>query len=125
MRVLMSCRSYAGHFLPMLPLARALLEAGHGVTCASGHDVKALVQGHGLMFRRAGPGQMTAAERVTLFPEASSLSPGEIRPFFFRRVFTGHELPLRVEDLDTVVEQWRPDILVHEVAEFAGPLVAS
>ena len=125
MRVLMSCRPYAGHLLPMLPVARALLEAGHGVACASGHDVEALVQDHGLTFRRAGPGQMTAAERVTLFPEASSLSPDEIRPFFFRWVFSAHELPLRVEELDAAVEQWKPDILVHEVAEFAGPLVAS
>jgi hypothetical protein len=125
MRVLLSCRSYAGHFLPMLPLARALLEAGHDVGCVSGHDVEALAQGHGLTFRRAGPGQMTAAERVTLFPEVSSLSPVEIRPFFFRRVFAAHELPLRIEDLDAFVEQWKPDIPVHEVAEFAGPLVAS
>jgi UDP:flavonoid glycosyltransferase YjiC (YdhE family) len=125
MRVLVSCRSYAGHFLPMLPLARALLEAGHDVGCASGHDIEALAQGHGLTFRRAGPGQMTAAERATLFSEVSSLSPAEIRPFFFRRVFAAHELPLRIEDLDAFVEQWKPDILVHEVAEFAGPLVAS
>ena len=66
MRVLMSCRPYAGHLLPMLPLARALLDAGHDVGCASGHDVEALARGHGLMFRRAGPDQMTAAERVTL-----------------------------------------------------------
>lgn len=124
LRVLFSCRSYVGHVRPMLPLGRALLEAGHEVAVASGPTAGAQAQRAGLGFFAAGPDQMTPGEREALFPESVALAPSEIRSFFFGRVFSGHELPLRAADLGQIVDRFKPAVLVHEVAEFAGPLVA-
>lgn len=109
----------------MLPLVRALMAAGHEVACASGAVVKAEAEKAGVPFFLAGPDQLSPEKRAAMFPEIASLAPHEIRPFFFKRVFTDYELPLRARDLHGVVDRWRPDVLVHEVAEFAGPLVAA
>ncbi len=125
MRVLFSCRAGAGHVLPMLPLARGLAEAGHEVALASGRNARVHAERAGVPFFAAGPDQLLPHERERLFPGSLSLEPGEIRPFFFGRVFTTYELPRRAEDLAEVVDQYKPDVLVHEVAEFAGPLVAT
>ena len=125
MRVLLTCRDYPGHFLPMAPLAQALLDAGHDVGCATGQTVRAEAERLGLRFFRVGPDQLQPADRAALFPEIPTLAPEEIRGFFFERVFTGYELPLRAAELAGVVEGWAPDVVVHEVAEFAGPLIAS
>ena len=45
--------------------------------------------------------------------------------FFLTEIFANLELVPRAEDLDRVVDAWAPDLLVHEVAELAAPLVAS
>ena len=124
LRVLFTCRSLVGHFLPMIPLARALVAAGHEAAFASGAVVGAEADRLGVRHFSAGPDQMSAEERAAVFPEIKGLTPEQIRPFFFERVFADYELPLRAKDLETVVDDWKPDLLIHEVAELAGPLVA-
>ncbi|MEO6126164.1 MAG: glycosyltransferase [Ilumatobacteraceae bacterium] len=114
-----------GHFLPMVPLAGALAAEGHEVAVASGAVVGAEAGRLGIRHFPAGPDQMSSAEREAVFPEIKELTPEQIRPFFFERVFADYELPLRAADLATVVDDWRPDLLIHEVAELAGPLVAT
>ena len=124
LRVLFTCRSLVGHFLPMVPLARALVAAGHEVAFASGAVVGTEADRLGVRHFSAGPDQMSTEERAAVFPEINKLTPEQIRPFFFERVFADYELPRRAADLDKVVDDWRPDLLIHEVAELAGPLVA-
>ncbi len=123
--MLFTCRSLVGHFLPMIPLARALVAEGHEVAVASGAIVGAEAGRLGIRHFPAGPDQMSAEEREAVFPEIKGLTPEQIRPFFFERVFADYELPLRATDLATVVDDWHPDLLIHEVAELAGPLVAT
>lgn len=125
MRVLFSCRPGTGHVLPMVPLAQTLAASGHEVAVASGRNAAVHAERAGLDFFAAGPDLMTLEERARSFPEWSSLEPSEIRPFFFGRVFTAYELPRRTGDLAEVVDRYEPEVLVHEVAEFAGPLVAA
>ena len=125
LRVLFTSRSLVGHFLPMVPLMQALVRAGHDVACASGAVVGAEATRLGLRHFPAGPDQMSADQRKELFPEIESLTPDRIRPFFFERVFADYELPLRAADIADIVDAWRPDLLVHEIAELAGPLVAT
>ena len=109
----------------MVPVARALVAAGHDVAVASGAVVGAEAARIGLQHFAAGPDQMSADERRVVFPEIEGLSPDQIRPFFFERVFADYELPPRARDLENIVDDWRPDLLIHEVAELAGPLVAA
>jgi hypothetical protein len=54
-----------------------------------------------------------------------TLPPAEMRPVAFGRWFSGIEAPPRLADLERICAQFRPDAIVHEVAELAGPLAAS
>ena len=47
MRVLLSTTSGAGHFRPLLPVARALADAGHEIACAAPEEARAMVEREG------------------------------------------------------------------------------
>ena len=56
---------------------------------------------------------------------AASLPPSQVRSFVFTELFVRVELEPRADDLFDVIEQWSPHVVVHDVAEFAAPLVAT
>jgi UDP:flavonoid glycosyltransferase YjiC (YdhE family) len=126
MRALLTCRPLAGHYRPLLPLARALAEAGHEVAFASGEPVAGEAEAEGFMAFRVGPAMdfvEPLARRVRDL--AASLPPSQIRSFVFTELFVRVELEPRANDLIEIVEQWAPHLVVHDVAEFAAPLVAT
>ena len=126
MRALLICRPLAGHYRPMLPLARALAEAGHDVAFASGEPVTGEAEVEGFTAFRVGlaPDSMEQLARRAR-DLAASLPPLQVRPFVFTELFVQVELEPRANDLFRVVEQWSPHLVVHDVAEFAAPLVAT
>jgi UDP:flavonoid glycosyltransferase YjiC (YdhE family) len=109
----------------MLPLARALAAAGHDVAFASGEPIAGDAAADGFTSFRAGLGVEARELLGQKFPEVGSLQPAQIRAFMFRELFVNIELGPRADDLMEIVEAWKPDVMVHEVAEFAGPLVAT
>ena len=125
MRVLFSSTSGHGHVLPMVPLAQAFRAAGHDVLWATAAHAVPLVSAVGIEAVAAGAhGEGEAALRGAVFREAAEL-PGERRAaFVFPRMFGEALTPPMVTDLLGVAETWRPDLLVHEHAELAAPLVA-
>ena len=126
MRALLTCRPLAGHYRPMLPLARSLAEAGHEVAFASGEPVVGEAEAEGFTAFRVGLALDTVeplARRVRSL--AASLPPSQVRSFVFTELFVGVELEPRANDLFNIIEQWSPHVGVHDVAEFAAPLVAS
>jgi UDP:flavonoid glycosyltransferase YjiC (YdhE family) len=126
MRALLTCRPLAGHSRPMLPLARALAEAGHDVAFASGEPVAREAEAEGYTAFCVGLATDTVeplARRVR--DRAASLPPSQVRSFVFTELFVRVELEPRANDLINVIDQWAPDIAVHDVAEFAAPLVAT
>jgi UDP:flavonoid glycosyltransferase YjiC (YdhE family) len=66
---------------------------------------------------------------VQAFELVAGAGPGgggdDQRRFFFTEIFANLELVRRADDLDRVLDQWRPDLVVHEMAELAAPLVCS
>src|SRR5512147_2154980 len=126
MRALLTCRPLAGHYRPMLPLARALAEAGHDVAFASGEPVVGEAEAEGFMAFRVGLAVDSVeplARRVRSL--AALLPPSQVRPFVFTELFVRVELEPRANDLFNIVEQWAPHAVVHDVAEFAAPPVAT
>ena len=110
----------------MLPLARALTEAGHDVAFASGEPILGEAEAEGFTAFRIGPAMDTVeplARRVRQI--AASLPPSQVRPFVFAELFVGVELEPRLKDMFEIVERWAPHVVVHDVAEFAAPLVAT
>jgi UDP:flavonoid glycosyltransferase YjiC (YdhE family) len=73
----------------------------------------------------AGPGFAAIREAfVAEFGPLTGIPREQHRSFFFGKVFTGIELPARLPDLLAITDKWRPDLIVHELSEFAGPLTA-
>ena len=126
MRVLISSTTGYGHVLPMVPLARALLGAGHEVLWATSADACARVAAAGI---ETAPAGLTEAELVgvrrTIAAAIADLRPEQIPIFVFPRLFGEARMPPMLHDLLPVAERWRPDLVVHENGELAAPLVAA
>ena len=105
----------------MLPLANALVAAGHDVRWAAAGEACALLRERGFDAVAAGAGNLKMPE---LPPEIAAL-PVRERPDHFVGVIFG---PRRAEpmlaDLMPIVEDWRPRLLVCDQAELAGPIAA-
>ena len=93
---------------------------------ASGEPVAGEAEADGFTAFRVGPTMdfvEPLARRVRNL--AASLPPSHVRPFVFTELFIRVELEPRANDLFDLIEQWAPHVVVHDVAEFAAPLVAT
>lgn len=126
MRVLVTSSPPIGHVHPLVPLATALQQAGHDLRWATGPDAREIVATAGIEPVVAG---LTATERreeyFRRFPEARQLSPEDLPGHMFPRLFGTLSAPPMLDDLLAFVEDWRPDVVVHEAAELAAPIVAA
>jgi UDP:flavonoid glycosyltransferase YjiC (YdhE family) len=117
-----SCPAY-GHVLPMLPLIRAAERAGHDVRVATGPDLLVPLTSLGLEVHAVGSTfeeAWSAHEAVWADPDLSEeqkMMEGVVALF-------GTPALARLADLVEMTRPWRPDIIVHEVLESAGPLLA-
>ena len=124
-RLLFTCRPLAGHYEPLIPVARAARQAGHTVAFATGEPYAARAREESFEAFHAGTDEDFRAQWAPRFPGFRDLVGDAQRRFFFTEIFANLELVPRAEDLEPIVEQWEPDVVVHEVAELAGPLVAT
>jgi UDP:flavonoid glycosyltransferase YjiC (YdhE family) len=124
-RILFTCRPLSGHFDPLLPLAEAARVSGHAVAFASGDPVVGRARDAGFTAFEAGPADTFRAEWAPRFPGYTTLVGDAQRAFFFTEIFANLELAPRAVDLDSIMSTWRPDLVVHEMAELAAPLVST
>ncbi|MCA1683360.1 MAG: glycosyltransferase, partial [Actinobacteria bacterium] len=127
LRVLCTCLPGIGHFLPMLPLARALADAGHDVSFATAAEFLPYLEKHGFAAFPAGlslPEQMRQA--AARFPAEHALPPGKERfCSFVPRMLAGVAAPARAADLVPIVREQRPDVIVHDETDFGAPVAAA
>ena len=118
-----SCPAY-GHALPMLPLIRAAGRAGHDVRVATGPDLVAPLASRGLDVHAVGPtweSSWSAHEAVWAdqsVSEEQRMMAGVVALF-------GAPALARFDDLVDLASEWRPDLVVHEVLEQAGSMLAT
>ncbi len=124
-RILFTCRPLSGHFDPLVPLAEAAREAGHTVGFASGTPVVGRARDAGFIAFEAGPPDTFRAEWAPRFPHFTTLVGDAQREFFFTEIFANLELVPRAADLESIVSEWRPHLVVHEMAELAAPLIST
>src|SRR4051812_31249954 len=126
MRVLVTSSPPIGHVHPLAPLATALQRAGHDLRWATGPDACAIVAAAGI---EPVPAGLTATERreeyFRRYPEARQLAPDDLGGHMFPRLFGILSAPPMLDDLLAFVEDWRPDVVLHEAAELAAPIVAA
>jgi UDP:flavonoid glycosyltransferase YjiC (YdhE family) len=128
MRVLFASTPGYGHVQPMLPLARALEAAGHPVAIAVDGDFCALVEVAGLTAFPAGASLETwFAELERRHPTKpwNELPPERIMQWFFPRLFGDIGAPPMLDDLLRITTTWKPDVIISETYELAGPICAA
>ncbi len=123
--MLFTSRPLAGHFEPLVPLAAAARAAGHTVAFATGEPYMSQARRAGFDGFHAGPDEGFRQEWAPRFPGFDQLVGDTQRRFFFTEIFANLELVPRADDLESIVDTWRPDVIVHDVAELAAPLVAT
>lgn len=123
----MSCRPSYGHFTPMVGLANAFLGAGHDVLFATGAPVDQMIARDGFRVETVGLSEAEINEIRRQDPTYVQLRkvPRQGRMAAFTRSFAAFEVPPRLTDLRRLVQRWRPDLLIYESADFAGPLVGA
>jgi UDP:flavonoid glycosyltransferase YjiC (YdhE family) len=108
MRILFSSGPMYGHVNTVLPLALAAQRAGHQVAVATGPDLTAHVEQRGLTawavgFSHARAGGCTHGSWLNYFVGAAER---------------------RALDLVPRAVAWKPDVVIHEETELAGPVAA-
>ena len=120
--VLIATTPVTGHVRPALPLARELIASGHEVTWYTGTSYAAQVRATGAAFRPVAHGLDYDDVRRPRPARPARSSVGQIRwdlvNLFLRPV------PGFVADLEALVAEARPDVLVSDSAFLAGPYAA-
>ena len=113
-----------GHLLPMVPLSRAAQQGGHDVVVSSGADMSALIGRLGVTVHRSG---VTLAESYDRMPGQTTISelPPEQQPGFAARHLFGAGAVDRAHDLLDLLQEWRPDLIVHDTLELGSPTAAA
>lgn len=82
--------------------------------------------GDGLTFLPAGLElQVVEQRRVAHLAQLQAIPVAQRRPHAFTGRFARIEAPERIGDVRRAVQEWQPDLLVHESGELTAPIVAA
>lgn len=126
MRLLFSCTPAFGHFLPLVPLARAAQRGGHDVAVVTSSGMAPFVTSvlPETAFLPAGPMPdvlfaEVARRHASYGGDEVPTDPAQIAEFF-----AGARVDLTIDEAFEVAEAWGPDLVVAEAVDFVGPLLA-
>lgn len=128
MRALITTISAYGHLQPLLPLAQALVNAGHEVAIATGPDMCRRAGAASFTTFRAGIAADVAFGRLAdRYPdqEYNRLAPSEILDWYLPHLFGEVMAPVMLDDLEPLVRSWQPDVIIHDTWELTAPIVAA
>jgi UDP:flavonoid glycosyltransferase YjiC (YdhE family) len=123
MRVLFTCMAYTGHLHPLVPVARALAEAGHEVAFATHPVLAPLVERAGFQHLPAGL-HAGSPEVVSIHAEANRLSRFARMEIIAGQDFAGVRAAHMADDVMALHQTWPADLLVREELELGGCLAA-
>ncbi|WP_434387027.1 glycosyltransferase [Melittangium boletus] len=128
MRVLFTSCPGDGHLHPLVPLARALRDAGHEVAFASAESYRASVERGGFRFFPAGldPAGMMDPEVMREHMEAmlAHRQSAEAHDAHLASVFVDMQAARMVPDLVRIAQTWRPDVFVRDLMELGACVAA-
>ena len=123
-RVLLACWPFVGHISPTMAIALALKGRGHDVAIYTGHTVQAAVEAEGItVFPFRHLDEAHAYDLVARMDVAGPKQRPKIRDIAstFREWFA-ETIPDQVSDLESIVDDWKPDVIITETAMW-GPVV--
>lgn len=122
MRILFTSIRGTGHFNPLVPLARGLADRRHEVRFAGIAEMAERIEAAG--FVHTVIGGPTEAERAEIDAVTSALPREKIGEWYVPNMFMGLLPRAGLANLLASFEDWRPDLILHESCEFAGPVAA-
>jgi UDP:flavonoid glycosyltransferase YjiC (YdhE family) len=125
MRILFSSRPGFGHFHPLAPLAAALQQAGHSVRFSCSPEMVGVIRQAGFDADAVGITDAESRARRVEIPEFLNAAPSQLRSLAFPRVFADLEIPPRLHGMLELARWYKPELVVHEMAEFAAPILAA
>jgi UDP:flavonoid glycosyltransferase YjiC (YdhE family) len=122
MRILFASTSGGGHFSPLVPFAHACRRAGHDVLVAGQAGAAPLAQRARLAFRAVAEPSHEDVLRFRTGQEGLSPMQAMARALtgLYVDLYGGAALP----GMLAAIEEWRPDVVVRESAEFASQVAA-
>jgi UDP:flavonoid glycosyltransferase YjiC (YdhE family) len=126
MRIAFSANPLPGHIVPMIPLLRAAIRAGHTVALLTSAEAAPFVRAEAdprVAVLAAGPATLAAMGDMARATGASPFT--DPRPPVIADYFAGHRVDASLDDAIAAAYGWRPDVVVSESLDHVGPLVAS
>jgi UDP:flavonoid glycosyltransferase YjiC (YdhE family) len=123
-RFLFACWPFVGHINPYLSVATALRDLGHDVAFYTGETARRTVEREGFtIWPFQYVSEELAYERVGAVDTASPGDrPGSTRVLRAFQDWLVGTIPDQVADLEPILEQWQPDVVVTETAMW-GPIL--
>jgi UDP:flavonoid glycosyltransferase YjiC (YdhE family) len=119
-RMLFTFAGGTGHFLPLVPLARAAERAGHIVAFGAQPGMMAIVAQAGFSaFDTGGPTLLITTERTPLLEYDLAREHRAIRDNF-----AGRTARVRATNVRQLCESWHPDVVVCDEMDFGAPVAA-
>lgn len=118
-RFLFSFMGGHGHFVPLVPVARAAQSAGHRVAFACGSSRAAAVEAAGFEAIALGPKGREELTRTALRPLDAAREAEE-----FRDRFADGATRSKIPVFEEACKAWRPDVVICDEAELGSLLVA-
>jgi UDP:flavonoid glycosyltransferase YjiC (YdhE family) len=118
-RVLFTFIGGAGHFDPLVPVARAMREAGHEVAFSAHPLMVPIVELWGFTAFATAPDDRPAPQRRPLLPVCIEREERDLR-----EKFAGHHARVRADGIRAFCADWRPDLLVRDEADFGCAIAA-
>ena len=123
MRVLFSTTAGSGHFGPLIPFARACVDAGHLVKVAAPASFATEVSRAGLDH---APFDDVPPDVIgPVFGRLPELSFEEANATVMSEVFGRLDAQAALPGVTRIVEDWTPDVVVREPCEFAALVAAA
>lgn len=125
LRILVTSVPSTGHIHPMMPLVLGLQRAGHDVAWATGHKAKATIEGYGIPVYTSGAAPAASSRGTPPLPyDPSGVPARERRAIAFGGRFGAAAVRMH-EDLAPIVDRFRPDLIMHDMAELAAAPIAT
>jgi UDP:flavonoid glycosyltransferase YjiC (YdhE family) len=121
-RVLFASTRGAGHFNPLVPFIEACRRNGHEVLAIGPPDLAPRVEAAGYPFREgaAPPDE----ELGPVWARVPTVPPDEQNAIVIGEIFARLNVRAMLPHLRAAIDEWRPDVVVRDPAEFASAAAA-